>query len=319
MTTKTNPARRGVRLSRPDSDRFFTIMLVFSQRTFRWSLARKTILWTVGIVLGIWAVAMIGSAYGFWATKKIMSFSQLQQDTENQQRQLKESLSQAQGLEDQVKTLKHQVDELMKLINPATPIPEAPSSKPNQIGMPTPTTEKISQLKDEIERTWSQAKAMQARMDPIIDRWNHTPSIPPTAGYLSSGFGIRISPFSQPNEQDEGLLGFHTGYDISNAINTPIQVTANGIVESAGWQTGYGNAVVIRHTDELETLYGHLNQIDPKIKVGQQVSRGDIIGYMGQTGRATGVHLHYEVRVNSKPVDPGPYLRLQRQWLSSLK
>jgi murein DD-endopeptidase MepM/ murein hydrolase activator NlpD len=318
MASKQNPAKRGVRLSRPDSDRFFTIMLVFSHRTFRWSLARKTILWVLGTVMGIWTVAMIGSAYGFWATKKIMSFSQLQQDTENQQRQLRESLSQAQGLEEETKTLKRQVDELLRLINPSTPSPVLPPP-PNKIGMPTPSAEKVGQLRGEIEQTWSQTKAMRARMDPIIERWNHTPSVPPTAGYLSSGYGIRINPFSRNSEEGEGILGFHTGYDISNTLNTPIQATANGVVESAGPLSGYGNAVVLRHSEELETLYGHMNTIDPKIKEGQPVVRGDIIGYMGQSGHATGVHLHYEVRVNGRPVNPGPYMRLQREWLSSLK
>ena len=216
MTSKKNPARRGVRLSRPDSDRFFTIMLVFSHRTFRWSLARKTILWTLGIVVGVWALAMIGSAYGFWATKKIMSFSQLQEDTENQQKQLKDTLGQAQRLADEVHTLQRQVEELSKLLDPKTPGPELPAA-PNQIGAPTPSSEKISQLQGEIERTMAQTKAMRERMDPIIERWNHTPSIPPTAGYMSSSFGIRISPFSRGNEEDDGLLGFHSGMDISNS------------------------------------------------------------------------------------------------------
>jgi len=318
MTSKKNPARRGVRLSRPDSDRFFTIMLVFSHRTFRWSLARRTILWTLGITAGIWALAMIGSAYGFWATKKIMSFSQLQEDTENQQKQLKETLGQAQRLADEVHTLKRQVEELSKLLDPKAPAPELPSA-PNQIGAPTPSSEKISQLNSEIERTMAQTKAVRERMDPIIERWNHTPSIPPTAGFMSSGFGIRISPFSRGNEEGDGLLGFHSGMDISNSTNTPIQATANGTVTTAGWQAGYGNAVILRHTPELETLYGHMNTIAPQIKEGQQVARGDILGYMGQSGRATGVHLHYEVRVHGRPVNPRPYLRLQREWLSSLK
>lgn len=318
MRPRKTPARRGVRLSRPDSDRFFTIMLVFSHRTFRWSLARKTILWTLGIALGIWVVAMIGSAYGFWATKKIMSFSQLQEETASQQKQLKESLGQAHKMEEEVQVLKRQVEELLKLIDPKASPAELPNA-PNQIGAPRPTTEKISQLKEEIERTSSQTSALRTRIDPIIERWNTTPSIPPTAGYLSSSFGIRISPFSRGNEEGDGLLGFHSGLDISNALGTPIQATANGTVKSAGWQEGYGQTVVLRHGSELETLYSHLSAIASQVKEGQQVSRGDIIGYMGQSGRATGVHLHYEVRVNGKPVNPKPYLRLQREWLSSLR
>lgn len=293
-------------------------MLVFSHRTFRWSLARKTILWTLGIALGVWIVAMIGSAYGFWATKKIMSFSQLQEETASQQKQLKDSLGQAKRMEEEVLTLKRQVEELLRLIDPKSGPTELPNA-PNQIGAPRPTSEKISQLREEIERTSSQTSALRSKMDPIIERWNTTPSIPPTAGYLSSGFGIRISPFSRGNEEGDGLLGFHSGLDISNVQDTPIQATANGTVKSAGWLEGYGLAVVLKHSGELETLYGHMHNIAPQIKEGQPVARGDIIGYMGQTGRATGIHLHYEVRVNGRPVNPNPYMRLQREWLSSLR
>jgi len=290
-------------------------MLVFSRHTFRWSLARKTILWAVGIVAGVWVLAMIGSAYGFWATKKLMSFSQLQADTANQQKRLKDTLSRAHDLEEEIHILQRQMLELRKLIDPNSKVPELTLPQ----GQATPSLEKIGQLQNELERTWAQTRAIRAEMDPIIERWNHTPSIPPTAGYLSSGFGFRLSPFSRSNEEGDGLLGFHSGMDISNGVNTPIQATANGTVESAGWQAGYGNTVVIRHSPELETLYGHMNTFAPGIKGGQEVSRGDIIGYMGQSGRATGVHLHYEVRVGGRPTNPQPYMRLQRQWLSSLK
>jgi murein DD-endopeptidase MepM/ murein hydrolase activator NlpD len=158
---------------------------------------------------------------------------------------------------------------------------------------------------------------MKARMEPIINRWNHTPSIPPTAGYLSSPFGIRLSPFARRNESDDGLLGFHSGIDICNAENTPIQATADGEVVQAGWMDRYGNGVVVSHSDQLETLYAHMARV--RVKSGQKVTRGDILGDMGRTGNATGVHLHYEVRLNGRPVNPMPYMRLQREWLSSLR
>ncbi|HNX32021.1 MAG TPA: peptidoglycan DD-metalloendopeptidase family protein [Holophaga sp.] len=315
MGPKKLHARRGVRLSRPDPHRFFTVMLVFSHRTFRWSLARNTILWTLGIAMGLWSLAMVGSAYGFWATKKIMSFSQLQAETAQQQKRLRDTLNKARGLEDEIDTLQRQLTELQKLIDPKTLAPELPP--PPEAA--SPHKGKISQLQGEIERTWAQTKAIRAAMDPIIERWNHTPSIFPTAGYMSSGYGIRLSPFSRANEQDDGLLGFHQGIDISNSRGTPIQATADGTIETAGWQEGYGNTLVIRHTPDIETLYGHLDTIAPQIKVGQLVARGDILGYMGQSGRATGVHLHYEVRIDGRPKDPKPYMRLQREWLSSFK
>ena len=78
----------------------------------------------------------------------------------------------------------------------------------------------------------------------------------------------------------------------------------------------YGWGVRISHTQDKETLYGHLNHLE--VRTGQQVTRGQILGTMGRSGHATGIHLHYEVRLNGKPVDPQPYLRLQRQWLRAI-
>lgn len=314
--------RRGLRLSRPDQERFFTVMVVFTHRTFRWSMPRRTLLWSVGIVVGVWALAMVGSAYGFWATKKLMSFSSLQRETAAQQRQLKESLQQAQALEGEVGTLRQQLTDLLKALNPKEgpdlqPVPPgggAPSPAPAK-----PTEEevaKVSRLKADLERTMAQAQLLRVRMDPILHRWNHTPSIPPTAGYISSSFGVRISPFSRANEAGDGLLGYHSGLDITNVEGTPIQSTADGEVVFAGWGDRYGWLVTVRHSAEFETFYSHLSRIE--VRVGQKVTRGDILGAMGRSGNATGVHLHYEVRKGGRPVNPLPYMRLQRQWLSTL-
>jgi murein DD-endopeptidase MepM/ murein hydrolase activator NlpD len=299
-------------------------MVVFSNRTLRWSIARKTMLWIAGVVLAIWAVAMIGSAYGLWATKKIMSFSQLQRETYNQQRQLKDSLDRAQSLDGEIQKMRQQMNDLLKSLNIKNTdqaIPPLPTPARNKGPAPQapakPTSQKLDQLRDGLERTAYEAQRIQARMDPIISRWNHTPSIPPTAGYLSSPFGVRLTPFSRSNEADDGLLGFHTGVDITNAEGTPIQATADGEVEEAGWMGRYGNGVMIRHSDQFETLYAHMSKI--LVKEGQSIARGDILGNMGRTGNATGVHLHYEVRLNGRPVDPMPYMRLQRVWLSGLQ
>ena len=329
-------ARRGLRLSRPDAERFFTIMMVFTHRTFRWSIARRRVLWIAGVVALIWAVAMIGSAYGLWATKKIMSFTQLQRDTYNQQRQLRESLDQAQTLDNEIQNLRKQMADLLRQLNPKNPEQPIPPPLPGGRGKPVPPPagkpapadlnsalmpgaqpSKLDQLRADLERTSFEAKRIRERMDPIVERWKHTPAIPPTAGYLSSGFGVRLAPFARVNESDAGLLGFHTGIDITNAEGTPIQATADGEVEEAGWMDRYGNGVMLIHSDRLETLYAHLSRI--LVKPGQKVVRGDILGTMGRTGNATGVHLHYEVRLNGRPVNPMPYMHLQREWLSSLR
>ena len=126
-----------------------------------------------------------------------------------------------------------------------------------------------------------------------------TPSIWPVKGWITSGFGKRASPLT-------GEPGRHMGVDIANEVNTPIRVTADGIVTYAGWETGYGRMVAIEHGYGYSTRYGHCARID--VKVGDDVKRGQIIGYVGSTGRSTGSHVHYEVRIHGMPVDPEKYL-----------
>jgi murein DD-endopeptidase MepM/ murein hydrolase activator NlpD len=126
------------------------------------------------------------------------------------------------------------------------------------------------------------------------------PSLWPVKGELESGFGGRRNPFGGDGYE------FHTGQDIDADMGTPVQAAANGTVNFAGWQNGYGQLVVIDHGDGLTTRYGHLSQIGAT--VGQSIKRGTVLGLSGSTGRSTGPHLHYEVRINDKPVDPRPYL-----------
>lgn len=122
-----------------------------------------------------------------------------------------------------------------------------------------------------------------------------TPSIWPVVGYLSSMFGNRPDPFT-------GGRDFHPGLDISASAGTPIRATADGLVESAGYAGNYGNAVVLRHGFGLSTRYGHMSRI--AVHPGLSVKRGDIIGYVGATGRATSAHLHYEILLNGRTMDP---------------
>lgn len=131
------------------------------------------------------------------------------------------------------------------------------------------------------------------------DILNHTPSIMPTKGYLSSGYGYRVDPFT-------GLREFHPGLDISNHRGTPIYATADGKVVSVRTNGGLGKMVSIDHGNGLKTRYGHLSEY--KVKVGQRVKRGEVIALMGATGNVTGPHLHYEVIKNGKHVNPYGYI-----------
>jgi len=132
-----------------------------------------------------------------------------------------------------------------------------------------------------------------------------TPSLWPVSGKLESGLGGRRNPFGGRGYE------YHEGQDIDAAYGTPVQVTANGRVTIAGRQRGYGNVVYVDHGNGLSTRYGHLSEID--VTVGQTVTRGQTIGLVGSTGRSTGPHLHYEVRINNQPVDPRQYLPVEKQ------
>jgi murein DD-endopeptidase MepM/ murein hydrolase activator NlpD len=124
---------------------------------------------------------------------------------------------------------------------------------------------------------------------------NATPSIWPLHGWLSAGFGMRRDPFS-------GERDFHPGLDISADKGTPIVATAAGKVELAAPTGDYGNLVVLDHGYGLVTRYGHLSKF--AVWPGRAVNRGDILGYVGATGRATGPHLHYEVLANGQLINP---------------
>jgi murein DD-endopeptidase MepM/ murein hydrolase activator NlpD len=126
------------------------------------------------------------------------------------------------------------------------------------------------------------------------------PSLWPVRGQITAGFGQRLDPFS-----GEGV--FHSGVDISAAYGTRVEASADGIVLQAGPESGYGNEILIDHGFGLTTKYGHLSKIF--VVVGQEVKRGQGIGAVGMTGKATGPHLHYEVIVSDTPVNPTKYLR----------
>ena len=122
-----------------------------------------------------------------------------------------------------------------------------------------------------------------------------TPSIWPAHGWLTGMFGGRPDPFT-------GEPDIHQGIDIATDKGNPVYATADGKVQSAGAAGQYGNLIVIGHDFGLSTRYGHLSRFN--VRVGQHVARGDVIGYVGSTGRSTGAHLHYEILANGRQINP---------------
>ncbi len=120
---------------------------------------------------------------------------------------------------------------------------------------------------------------------------------------LSSPFGPRLDPFTRG-------LALHTGLDFKAEYGEPARATAPGVVTEAEWAGGYGNMVELTHGHGLATRFGHLARI--VVRPGQRVAAGDVIGYVGSTGRSTGAHLHYETRIDGEPVDPQRFLEAGR-------
>ncbi len=121
-----------------------------------------------------------------------------------------------------------------------------------------------------------------------------------TSVSFTSGFGVRSDPF-------RGGAAMHAGIDLAGPIGTPIYATADGVVARGEWANGYGNLVELDHGRGIATRYGHLSKII--VHAGEHVKRGDLIALMGSTGRSTGSHLHYEVRLDGRAVNPVPYLQ----------
>jgi murein DD-endopeptidase MepM/ murein hydrolase activator NlpD len=140
------------------------------------------------------------------------------------------------------------------------------------------------------------------KLDSLQDGVISVPSDKPvkTAAF-TSGYGVRSDPF-------KGGAAMHAGIDLSGPVGTPIYATADGVVTESGYNSGgYGNLVKIEHGRGIETRYGHLSAIG--VSKGQRVTRGQLIGRMGSTGRSTGSHLHYEVRIDGRAVNPIPFMK----------
>jgi murein DD-endopeptidase MepM/ murein hydrolase activator NlpD len=147
------------------------------------------------------------------------------------------------------------------------------------------------------ESTFGQLAETVQKMN---SRWSKRPAIWPTNGRLTSKYGYRIHPFT-------GLRLHHEGLDIANSVWTPVYATADGLVKDVSSQTYFGNVVRISHNNgEFLTLYAHMQKA--AVTTGQAVRRGDVVGYIGNTGRSTGPHLHYEVHRNDRVVDPMAFI-----------
>nr|WP_174830258.1 M23 family metallopeptidase [Ruegeria sp. HKCCA4812] len=240
----------------------------------------------------------------------------------------REALDQRDDLELEIRLMQERSDEIFRQLEEAMVISVEPLDKMfRQAGMPT------DRIIEEVRRGYSgmggpltplslstrgevdELSAEEARANTLLKQMDQlnlyrlaaekAPFANPvhSAVRFTSGYGSRRDPKT-------GGRRMHNGVDFAGPQGTDIFATADGVVTHAGWQSGFGRLVKIKHAFGIETLYAHNTKIN--VKVGQRVSRGDHIADMGSTGRSTGTHLHYEVRVNGKPVNPMTYIKAAR-------
>ncbi|MEK6575981.1 MAG: M23 family metallopeptidase [Nitrospirota bacterium] len=167
--------------------------------------------------------------------------------------------------------------------------------------------ELVKGMQEDLKRFSGEAAQQELSLSKLMEaikekqtKWASTPSIwPVNGGYVTSGFGLRISPFTEK-------ISMHTGLDIAARPDTPVIAPAGGRVMFEGNDGGLGKAVRIDHGYGLQSVYGHLSRTN--VKIGQRIKRGSIIGFVGNTGLSTGPHLHYEIIQNQRPVNPTRYI-----------
>src|SRR6266852_4655226 len=162
------------------------------------------------------------------------------------------------------------------------------------------SVEQFNFLKKNPTAVFLAAEGLRLMPRPGLGDARLTPSLWPVIGRITGSFGERLDPFS-------GEGAFHAGLDISSEYGEPVRVTADGVVTTVEMHAGYGRLVVVDHGFGISTWYGHLSGFNAR--EGERVKRGDVIGYVGVSGRVTGPHVHYEVRIYGAPVNPWRYLR----------
>jgi len=293
-----------------------TVMLIphSEKKIFNFQISLFTIFFLVVILSGV-VVTFFVSTSRYTLTKKEMEkLVSAQEGNANALRMFEEEIS---SLDRAVVDYKNNIKDIIKLLGA--------SQSENIFGMGGPETEiknlseimglkakssyeveieTIKRINADIvasERVLENFKKFLAAREEIIQKIpNNWPII--GGGFITSPFGMRRSPFT-------GKLAVHQGVDVSWWPGAPIRATADGVVVFAGMKGGYGRTVQIQHDYGFQTLYAHCSSL--RIYEGQKVKKGEIIAFLGRTGRATGFHLHYEVRIGTKAVDPMIFMTTQ--------
>lgn len=239
------------------------------------------------------AALMCAALYGFYGLAQQAAHLRIERENERLRAENEKQKQQLHNLNNRVEAVEHTTRRLVEQ-NGVSQNNQTDLNGAGGPSLPLDTATAIELKTRRIEQDLRNYEKVMSERAAVPSIW------PVDAGRLTDDFGGRFNPFGGYGTE------FHTGQDIATAWGTPVAATANGTVIYAGWQSGYGQVVVIDHGGGLTTRYGHLSRVDAT--VGQAIKRGDTVGNVGSTGRSTGPHLHYEVRLNDEPVDPMQYL-----------
>ena len=274
-------------------DRFYAFIVARTSRSrsrIRRICVQKR--WLKASALVLFAV-MCGLLYGFYGLTQQAEHLRVEYENQRLREENEEQRQQLQNLNNRVDA----VEDTSRKLAEVSGVPA--EDQPHGRGGPARPVDSAAALVV-LELKTARLERDLRIYEGFLRQHGMTPNIWPVMGRLESGVGGRRNPFGGRGYE------YHEGQDIDAAYGTPVQVAATGTVTIAAWQRGYGRVVYIDHGSGLSTRYGHLSEID--VHVGQTVTRGQTIGLVGSTGRSTGPHLHYEVRINNHPVDPRQYL-----------
>jgi murein DD-endopeptidase MepM/ murein hydrolase activator NlpD len=273
-------------------DRFYAFIIAHTSRARVQRIRVEKRL--VSIVCAVLLLMGVGLFYGLYGLTQHASHlriefenQRLRAENDRQRKELEKLNNRVERVEDTSRKLAEKSGVVEQPNPPGTGGPALPL---DEMGLAT-VTAKMGRLEEDL-------RAYEA----ILRQRGYTPTLWPVEGTLEGGFGGRRNPFGGSGYE------FHTGQDIEAPWGAPVIAGASGKVSFVGWQNGYGQLVIVDHGGGLTTRYGHLSHID--VELNQTVARAQLLGKVGSTGRSTGPHLHYEVRINDQAVDPLPYLLL---------
>ncbi|MFQ6672367.1 MAG: peptidoglycan DD-metalloendopeptidase family protein [Candidatus Tectimicrobiota bacterium] len=299
-------------------DTLTVIMLPSGAGRPRTVVLRRRWVRLAGLVgLGCLAVLIVGAFSYRTLRQQVVDLAYLQAETSSQRVELASMAEEVEGLRDRLQRLQ-KMDRKLRLLASLEP-PQEGSTSLLGVGGPSPSASSagevfiadrqstlIETMRRELAKLKTAASRQEASFHDLVsafyDLKSHlafTPSIWPVRGWVTSGFGPRLSPFT-------GKRVLHTGIDIATRTGALIVAPADGVVTGVATEFDYGKILTIDHGYGLTTRYGHGSKV--LVQPGQRVRRGDPIARVGNTGRTTGPHLHYEVRLNGVPVNPKRYV-----------